>query len=238
MTASRTNNKAKDGSTVVRMYYSCGASRSKGSAICSANSVRKQDAEHYVMNRIKEVLDRPHILRAIVKGINDRKTIRIGPMKDELAAIQSRMAAIHAKKLRYAELYEDDMFEQSLFAGRLSELDADLERLLARKAELESELDGHRAEPVPYETVRSLIARFERLLRSSSTDQRKTLLHLIIGKITVTPDKKIDKIEMIFDEMTEQHFLGAAPSAAQTVEGAFSTIEKALSLTQKLHVVI
>jgi len=73
MTASRTNNKSKDGTLVIRMYYSCGNFRSKGSSVCSANSVRKVDAESYVFDRLKQVLTKPQILTGIVQSINDRK---------------------------------------------------------------------------------------------------------------------------------------------------------------------
>lgn len=229
MTASRTNNKDKEGNPVVRMYYSCGNFRSKGSSVCSANSVRKQDAERYVFDRIRQVLLKPQILQGIVKGINDRKINRIKPLQEELEAIRGRLDEVQATKLKYLQLYESDQFDRKLFANRLAELEADLDRLHARSSELECELDGDQAHPVPYETVRSIIERFDHLLMSSSFDQRKTLLHLIISKITVSSDKKIDKIEMIFDKMTDQHFLSAAPSADLMAEGAFPLKGKLLS---------
>ena len=173
MTASRTNNKAKDGSTVVRMYYSCGNFRSKGSAVCRANSVRKQDAEQYVTDRIKEVLSKPQILHAIVRSINYRKVSRVKPLQDELSAVCTRIEEVQQKRLKYVELYEMDQFDRNLFATRLEELENDFERLHARKSELESELGGDHEQPVSYETVRSLIAKFEQLLRSSSIEQQK-----------------------------------------------------------------
>ena len=102
MTASRTNNKAKDGSPVVRMYYSCGNFRSKGSAVCRANSVRKQEAESYVTDRIKEVLSKPHILQAIVRSVNERKVGRVKPLQDELSSVCARIEEVHEKKLKYS----------------------------------------------------------------------------------------------------------------------------------------
>nr|WP_255654718.1 zinc ribbon domain-containing protein [Cohnella sp. REN36] len=41
MTASRTVNRAKEGTKIVRMYYSCGRFRSQGGSVCHANSIRK-----------------------------------------------------------------------------------------------------------------------------------------------------------------------------------------------------
>ncbi|CAG7649679.1 hypothetical protein PAESOLCIP111_05922 [Paenibacillus solanacearum] len=219
MTASRTNSKDKHGQPLILMYYSCGAFRSKGSAVCGANSVRKKDAERYVIDRIKQALAKPHILQAIVKSVNDRKGNQVKPLQEGLSTIRSALADVQAKKLRYLDLYENDQFDSSLFAGRLSKLEGEINRLHARWSELE--LDGNHSPPVSYETVRSLIARLDHLLDASSTDQRKTLLHLIIKKITVDDHRQIDKIEMTFDETTEHHFLSQAPSACTTAEGAF-----------------
>jgi site-specific DNA recombinase len=96
MTGSRTNNKDKQGNPVVRYYYSCSNMRNKGAVVCKANSVRKQDAEEYLFDRLKEVLAKPQILRGIVKGINDRRS----------GNIQTRIDDIESRKSRLIDLYE------------------------------------------------------------------------------------------------------------------------------------
>lgn len=55
MVSSRTVNTLKDGTKKVLRYYSCGSFRSKGSAVCKANSVRADYAEKYVMDRLQHV---------------------------------------------------------------------------------------------------------------------------------------------------------------------------------------
>lgn len=238
MTGSRTNNIDKNGNPVPRFYYSCSKMRSSGAVVCKANSIRKQVAEDYLFDRLKEVLSKPQILRGIVKGINDRKANSVKPLHGELSAVNAGIEEIKAKKNRLVELYEMDDFDRAFVTERIKKLDSDLDQLCSRKAEIEYMLDGDHAEPVPYETVCSLIERLENLLRYSNTDQRKTLLHLIISKITIGENKRIDKIDMIFDEMTEQHFLRVAPSAATTVEGAFPFVGEVPKLKNKLTVVI
>jgi site-specific DNA recombinase len=238
MTASVTKNTAKDGSKIVRTYYSSSNFRSKGSAVCSANSIRKDDAERYVTDRIREVLAKPHILRGIVASINSRKKNRIKPLQEELEAIDERLASIEEKRKKYFELYEMDDFDRELFSGRMSELDAERDQLLSRKSEIEYELNGDNSQTVSYEQVRSLIERSEYLLQRSSTDQRKSLLHLIIQKITLNDKRQIDKIEMALDESTEQHFLSVAPSANNMAEGAFLLDKNAPKLLHQLIVIL
>lgn len=238
MTASVTKNTAKDGSKIVRTYYSCSNFRSKGSSVCSANSIRKDDAERHVTGRIREALAKPHILRGIVASINSRKKNRVKPLQEELMAIDERLTSIEVKRKKYFELYEMDDFDRELFTGRMSELDAERDQLLSRKSEVEFELSGDNSQTVSYEQVRSLIERFEYLLQMSSFDQRKTLLHLIIQKITLNDKRRIDKIELAFDETTEQHFLSIAPSADDMAEGALPLPGKAPCVKQPLRIII
>lgn len=238
MTGSRTNNKDKQGNLVPRFYYSCSTMRSKGAVICKANSIRKHDAETYIFDRLKEVLIKPHILRGIVKGINDRKSGNVKPLQDELETVKIRIDEIQAKKLKIVELYEMDDFDRIMLTNRLKSLESDLDQLCSRKSEIEFMLNDDNTEVITFEAVNALVKRFEDLLKHSNSDQRKTLIHLIVKKITVGENRKIDKIEMLFDEMTEQHFLSVAPSADIQAEGAFPFYGKAPLLKQKLLVVI
>ncbi|WP_374121443.1 zinc ribbon domain-containing protein [Paenibacillus sp. LHD-117] len=77
MVASRS--KTKTGESVNRLYYSCGAFRSKGSSVCSANSIQKQAAEDEIMKRLAKVLSEKRILTAIVDRINHKLTTRTIP---------------------------------------------------------------------------------------------------------------------------------------------------------------
>jgi hypothetical protein len=132
-----------------------------------------------------------------------------------------------------ASVTELDDFDRELFSGRLGELDTEREQFLTRKSEIEFELNGDNSQTLSYEQVRSLIERFEYLLQQSSFDQRKTLLYLIIQKITLNDKGRIDKIELAFDESTEQHFLSVAPSA-DMAEVAFPLSGDAQTLNHKL----
>ncbi|MEC0371140.1 recombinase family protein [Paenibacillus chibensis] len=237
MTASRTVNRAKDGTKIVRMYYSCGRFRSQGSSVCHANSVRKDEAEKAVTERIRQAVTQPHILKKVVRSINEHRSGRIKPLRDELAAVQARIDKLEEKKLKYLGLYEMDEIDRDLFAERLNDLNRELDTELTRRSKLELELRDDQAEPVSYELVRSLVGRFDTLLHRSPFPQRKTLMHLIVKKITLDEGKCVDSVELAFNEETEKHFLSVAPSAELNAEGAFP-FGKAPTLKQKLSIVI
>ncbi|WP_042198107.1 recombinase family protein [Paenibacillus camerounensis] len=238
MTASRTVNRSKDGTKVTRMYYSCGRFRSQGSSVCHANSIRKAEAEKAVTDRIQSVLEQPDILKAIVKNVNEKRSGRIKPLRDELSRFNVRIANLEDKRRKYLDLYERDEINYNLFSERLKVINGEMDNELTQKARLELELRGDVAEPVPYELVRSLIKRFDELLRKSPFEQRKTLLHLIIKKIHLDDKRRVNDVELCFSSETEKHFLSVAPSAVQTAEGAFPIDGKAPNFKQQLCIVI
>lgn len=220
MVASRTRSKLKNGKVVIHMYYSCGNFRSKGSKVCSANSIRKQDAEEYVVKRLKEVLQEKHILHSIVEKMNEKQKNQTRPLQQEFKHILEKVEQIEKRKARYLDLYELGQFDKMLFSNRVQELQAELDGYLEEKKRLEFILEEDNSLPVTYEQVYTLLSQFERLLTSTSFEQRKTLLHLVINKITMNKEKKIETIELTFNENTDYYFTTVDPSAPKA-EGAF-----------------
>ncbi|SEL78526.1 recombinase family protein [Paenibacillus sp. OK003] len=238
MTASRTVNRSKNGEKITRMYYSCGRFRSQGSAVCHANSVRKVEAEQAVTDRLRQAVVNPEILQRVVRNVNERRSGRIKPLRDELTAVQARITSLEEKKRKYLELYEIDDIDRDMFSERLSVINKELDTELTRKSKLELELRDDQADPVSYELVRSLVTNFDALLRQSPFQQRKTLMHLIVKKITLDDKKRVSSIELTFNEDTEKHFLNVAPFAEPTTKGAFPFLGKAPVLLYKLSFLI
>lgn len=238
MTASRTVNRAKDGTKIVRMYYSCGRFRSQGSSVCHANSVRKEEAEKAVTKRIQEAVTKPEILNKVVRNVNEHRLGRIKPLRDELAGVQGRINSLEEKKRKYLGLYEMDEIDRDMFSERLANLNRDFEAELTRRSKLELELRDDQADPISYDLVQSLMGRFNALLSRSPFPQRKTLLHLIVKRITLDDRKRVGSVELAFSEETEKHFLSVAPSAEPMAEGAFPLSGKAPHLKQPLRIII
>ncbi|MNW39545.1 DNA-invertase hin [compost metagenome] len=206
MVASRTRSKTKIGEIVNRLYYSCGAFRSKGSSVCSANSIRKQEAEDEVMNRLARVLSKDRILKAIVDKMNHRLATRTLPLQAELEHIRSQLEQAESKKRRYQDLIEQNNLDKSIVAERMQEIQTDLIKFRAEKSRLELELTDDNSSPVVFEQVRELIHGFHQVLTAASFEQRKTLLHLFIKRITINESKKIETIELSFDENVDSYF--------------------------------
>lgn len=206
MVASRSQSKNKYGEKVRHLYYSCGAFRSKGSSVCSANSIRKQEAEEEVMNRLAGVLSKDHILKSIVDKMNHRLATRTLPLQSELEHIKSQLEQAESRKRKYLDLFEQENVDKSFFTGRMQEIQADLIKLRAEKSRLELELTEDNTSPVAFEQVRELVHGFHQVLTAAPFEQRKTLLHLFIKRITMNESKKIEAIELSFDENVDAYF--------------------------------
>ncbi|WP_340031538.1 hypothetical protein NSQ20_31400 [Paenibacillus sp. FSL K6-1122] len=90
--------------------------------------------------------------------------------------------------------------DKSFFTGRMQEIQADLIKFQAEKSKLELELMDDDVSPVVFEQVRELIHGFHQILTVAPFEQRKTLMHLFIKRITMDTSKKIETIELRFDE--------------------------------------
>ncbi|MDA2732689.1 recombinase family protein [Bacillus cereus] len=207
MVSSRTTNTLKDGTKKVLRYYSCGAFRSKGSAVCSANSIRADYAEQYVLQRIQEVVKHPKVLKELLHNINKQKKESIKPLKDELQVINKSIQSIENRKQKYFSLYEDSLLNQNMFTDRIQELNEEMERLSVRKSEIEFELGDGDEKILSYEYVKKLLVQLNVLLDAIPCDEKKVLYHLLIENIVVNDEKKIENIQLNINKEIQQELL-------------------------------
>ncbi len=235
MVASRTINKLKDGTRIVRRYYSCGNFKSKGSSVCRANSIKAYYAESFVYHRIKEVINNEHILLDIISSMNQQRKGNTAPLQEELKHIHQKVDSIEGKRQKYFGLFEDELVDRETLSNRLDELRAERERLLARKSEIEWELGNDSSQLIDFEYVRATLGQLDQILGKAPTEQIKALLHLIIKQISVK-NRKIESIKLNFDENTQKYFLESAPSEDEP-EGAFA-ISRQKPLPRKFSLII
>lgn len=194
MVASRTVNYLKDGTKIVRRYYSCGQFRSKGSSVCRANSVGADHAELHVLAWLNDLFHKPKILEDVVAAVNSRRNSNVGPMQQELAAIDRNQELLLQRRQRLLDAYEMDGIDKAALTTRLGEITAEDDALHARKAELTYELGEEGVNEVPLELVREALADLQRLFEIALPEQKKALLRLLIKQINITEGRRIGDI--------------------------------------------
>lgn len=97
---------------MTHLYYACGDFKNRGSAVCKANTIRKEVVKVCVFNQLKEVILHPSILKDVVKKINATMSGKVKPLEYELHSIDKSLAGIDAKKKKLLKLYEDDLIDK------------------------------------------------------------------------------------------------------------------------------
>lgn len=199
MVAQRATRKNKNGEIKYTLYYQCGQFANKGSAVCRANSVRADYAEEEILARIEKIVNQPQITEDVARELGQRQEVDKEPLEQELKHLDKQLAEFKRKMNKYMGLYENDMLEVEILKARLQELREQEQRLSARKAEIECQLQSGEAAPIPFEVLKGMLREFRNVFKRADHAKRKQLVHAMIKEITVTVDRKIDSVEWRFD---------------------------------------
>ncbi|WP_246537832.1 zinc ribbon domain-containing protein, partial [Mammaliicoccus lentus] len=80
----------KDGTKKRIRYYSCSNFRNKGSKVCSANSVRADVIEKYVMDQILEIVKSDKVINQVLERVNQENKVDIGALNHDIAYKQQQ----------------------------------------------------------------------------------------------------------------------------------------------------
>lgn len=197
MVIMRTTNTLKDGTKKRIAYYACGNWKNKGSAVCNSNSIRVDKANEYVFNKLSELLSNEKMVKSIVKNVNKERHNKVNPAKKELERIDKELEKIDKKKHKLFEGYEEDLISKEEFKERKEELNKMAKILQEQKQPLLVTLSDDVSEEVPYEFVKNILRNFSKVLtESTSREQQKKLLHMIISEITINEAREIDSIKL------------------------------------------
>ena len=201
MVISRTTNKMADGTKKRIAYYACGNWKNKGTAVCNSNSIRAEKANEYVFNKLSELLTNEKMVKSIVRNVNNERVRKVNPAKEDLVRIDNELKKLDKKRAKLFEAYEDEIITKEEFRERKDELTNRVKVLEEEKAPLLVTLSDNVNDELPYELIKSVLENFSKVLIESSTrEQQKKLLHMIISEITVNELREIDSIKINLDD--------------------------------------
>lgn len=99
-------------------------------------------------------------------------------------------------------------------------------------------MESNNSVNIPEEVVKGTLGNFNKLLESNAPEDRKTLLQLIISKITVKDKKDIGSIELHFDEKVQKYFIDNNEGESPDDEGSPSLFCLRLLYSQLLISII
>lgn len=203
MVPSITTYTRKDGTKRKHRYYVCSDFHNKGSSACRSNSIKAYEAENQVFERIVNFLANKEYFISTIQSLNKQSVHSISVLKRDLEQIEKKLIDIQQLQEKYLEAFEQNLFPVAILQERLQQVAKEKTELEQKKNELSIQLSSSDTKVIPHELVRFLLEKFVEVYQSSSREEKKQLLQLLIGKISIRQlenrSRTIHQVELDFD---------------------------------------
>ncbi|MFR5097924.1 MAG: recombinase family protein [Clostridium perfringens] len=238
MVISRTTNTLADGTKKRIAYYCCGNWKNKGTSVCNSNTIRVDKANEYVFKKIEELVSNEAMIKAVVKNINKERKDKVKPAKRLLSDIDKELEKLDKRKRKIFEAYEDDILTKEEFQTRKDELNEKIRILEEEKKPLLNTIYEDGSEEIPYEFIKDILMNFSKILNSStSREQQKKLLHMVISEITMNESREIDSIKLNINDKLVEYLVKEGGVPIKGIPSSFMLINVGLKVLN-LDVVI
>lgn len=187
MAASNTTNTLKDGTKKRIRYYSCSNFRNKGSKVCSANSVRADVIEKYVMDQILEIVKSDKVLKRVVERVNQENQIDVAALNHDIAYKQQQFDEINTKLKNLIQTIEDNPDLTSALKPTIHQYETQLNDITNQMNQLKQQQNQ---EKPSYDTkqIAALLQRIFQNIESMDKSQLKALYLTVIDRIDIRKD--------------------------------------------------
>ena len=192
MAASNTTNTLKDGTKKRIRYYSCSNFRNKGSKVCSANSVRADVIEKYVMDQIIEIVKSDKVLTQVVERVNQDSQIDMAALNHDIAYKQQQFDEINTKLKNLIQTIEDNPDLTSALKPTIQQYETQLNDITNQMNQLKHQQNQ---EKPSYDTkqIAVLLQRIFQNIESMDKSQLKALYLTVIDRIDIRKDENHKK---------------------------------------------
>lgn len=187
MSASITVNTLKDGTKKRIRYYSCSNFRNKGSKVCSANSVRADVIEKYVMDQILEIVKSDKVLKQVVERVNQENQVDVAALNHDIAYKQQQFDEINAKLKNLIQTIEDNPDLTSALKPTIHQYETQLNDITNQINQLKQQQNQ---EKPSYDTkqISIILRRIFQNIESMDKSQLKALYLTVIDRIEIRKD--------------------------------------------------
>lgn len=192
MAASNTTNTLKDGTKKRIRYYSCSNFRNKGSKVCSANSVRADVIEKYVMDQILEIVKSDKVLKQVVERVNQENQVDVAALNHDIAYKQQQFDEISTKLKNLIQTIEDNPDLTSALKPTIHQYETQLNDITNQINQLKHQQNQ---EKPSYDTkqIAALLQRIFQNIESMDKSQLKALYLTVIDCIDIRKDENHKK---------------------------------------------
>ena len=226
MVISRTTNTLKDGTKRVLEYYVCGAWKNKGTLVCRSNGVRTEYADAFTLDKLQRLMHSDKLIKELVKSVNSRNGKIFAPIQKEFDMYAKQMNEAEQKLSKTFDAYTDELISKAMYVEKAKRLEGQIQELKELMEPLRKQLQGNTVKVVSYEMIKEVLLNFSKAFQNALTrEQRKRLLHLLIHKITINEDRKIESIQLkLNNEVLKELKIGVDDSSSDESSTSFSVL--------------
>ena len=192
MAASNTTNTLKDGTKKRIRYYSCSNFRNKGSKVCSANSVRAEVIEKYVMDQILEIVKSDKVLKQVVEHVNQDSQIDMAALNHDIAYKQQKFDEINIKLKNLIQTIEDNPDLTSALKPTIHQYETQLNDITNQMNQLKHQQNQEKPS-YDAKQIAALLQRIFQNIESMDKSQLKALYLTVIDRIDIRKDENHKK---------------------------------------------
>lgn len=187
MAASNTTNTLKDGTKKRIRYYSCSNFRNKGSKVCSANSVRADVIEKYVMNQLIEIVKSDKVINQVVERVNKDNQVDIAALNHDIAYKQQQFDEINTKLKNLIQTIEDNPDLASALKPTIHQYETQLNDITNQINQLKQQQNQEKSS---YDTkqISIILRHIFQNIESLDKPQLKALYLTVIDRIDIRKD--------------------------------------------------
>lgn len=191
MVPRHSDRKRNDGTRKTNHYYLCGTYRSQGPAACRANAIRADKAEQWFFEQLQKLLYSPETLEKIVAATNAKQQSDTLPSLEEVQQVEKLLKELARQKEDLFRSFESGRMSRDEFASTIGEVKLQIKKAQVSKERLDAVLAASGKAGINPDQVRSALFRLRQILESSSEEQQKRLLRLLVDKITLPVDRDV-----------------------------------------------
>ncbi len=169
----------------VYKYYRCNGHISKGSAVCSGNTVDARLVENLITEELRSLATNPEKLQEKATDFKVKFDEEIKPLLDRQKNVQQALSGIDKKFRRLLGLYEEELIEKKDFIREKSTLDSERSFLTTELADIDRQILSNDLAGFDLETTLSSIHNLAEVFEELDLPERKELLRTVVNKVEV-----------------------------------------------------
>ncbi|QUM66984.1 cassette chromosome recombinase CcrB [Staphylococcus delphini] len=187
MAASNTTNTLKDGTKKRIRYYSCSNFRNKGSKVCSANSVRAEVIEKYVMDQILEIVKSDKVIKKVVERVNQENQVDVTALNHDIAYKQQQFDEVQTKLHNLAQTINDNPDLVSALNPAIHQYETQLNDI-TKQINLLKRQQNHDKPTYDTKQIATLLKQIFQNIETLDKSQLKALYLSVIDRIDIRKD--------------------------------------------------